>query len=142
MIFARSVALVVCALLSLTATTGASADPRATAVLQTEARWVSALAARNTTAVAEILAPNFVHVNYRGVVQYREAALAAVKQPKPYTQNLRSQTVDFAGNAAIVHGINAIVQGGRIVLRLRYTDVFFEKRGKWKAISAQETAIQ
>lgn len=50
--------------------------------------------------------------------------------------------MDFAGDVAIVHGINTIVQGGRIVLRLRYTDVFFEERGKWKAISAQETAIQ
>lgn len=142
MISARSAILALCAFSSLTAPAGASADPRAVAVLQTESHWVKALAARDTNAVAKILAPNFVHVNYRGVVQYREAALAAVKQPKPYTQNLQSQTVDFAGDVAIVHGINTIVQGGRIVLRLRYTDVFFEERGKWKAISAQETAIQ
>ncbi len=113
----------------------------AAAVLQVEARWVHAIDTSDAKALAQILAPNFVHVNYRGAVQHRDAVLAAVKAPKPYEQHLSGETVQFAGNVAIVHGINSVSQGSRVVLRLRFTDVFANENGRWKAISAQETAI-
>lgn len=113
----------------------------AAAVLQVEARWVHAIETRDAKTVAQILAPNFVHVNYRGAVQHRDAALAAVTAPKPYEQHLSGETVQFAGNVAVVHGINTVSQGSHVVLRLRFTDVFANEHGHWKAISAQETAI-
>jgi len=113
----------------------------AAAVLQVEARWIHAIDTRDAKTLAQILAPNFVHVNYRGAVQHRDDALAAVKAPKPFTQRLSGETVQFAGNVAIVHGINSVSQGGHVVLRLRFSDVFANEHGRWKAISAQETAI-
>ena len=133
--------LAVCAALTLTAPAAASASPRANVVLQAETRWVRAIDARDAATLAQILAPTFVHVNYRGAVQNRDAALAAVKQPKPYKQNLSDETVDFAGGVAIVHGTNTVTQGAHIVLRLRFTDVFVNENGRWMAVSAQETAI-
>lgn len=137
----RKSLLAVCAALTLTAPAAASGNSRATAVLQTEARWVRAIDTRDAATLAQILAPNFVHVNYRGALQNGDAALAAVKQPKPYKQNLSGETVDFAGNVAIVRGTNTITQGAHVVLRLRFTDVFVNEDGRWMAVSAQETAI-
>jgi hypothetical protein len=72
---------------------------------------------------------------------YRQAELAAVRRLKPYMQKTSEQTVDFTGDAAIVRGINTIARAGKTVLRLRYTDVYALRNGRWVAVSAQETAI-
>jgi hypothetical protein len=120
----------------------ASADPEAIAVLDQEQRWLQAVAKHDATVLGKILADNFVHTNYRGVVSYREQELANVTKPKPYTEATSEQTVDFAGkNAAVVHGLNTISQGGKVVMRLRYTDVYVKQNGRWMALSAQETQV-
>jgi len=55
--------------------------------------------------------------------------------------NATEQTVDFAGDAAVVHGLNTITQSGKAPARVRFTDVFVKQNGRWMALSAQETAI-
>jgi len=141
--FARNlipvVLLAFCA--ALPALVRASAPPEAQAVLAQESRWVNALAKRDAKALGAILGENFVHINYQGKVRYREDELARVATMKVYSQHTSEQTVDFFGNTAIVHGINSITQGGKVVLRLRYTDVYAKQQGRWVAVSAQETAI-
>ncbi len=120
----------------------ASADPEAIAVLDQEQRWRQAVARHDATALGKILADNFVHTNYRGVVSYREQELADVTKPKRYTEATSEQTVDFAGkNAAVVHGLDTVSQAGKVVLRLRYTDVYVKQNGRWVALSAQETQV-
>lgn len=119
----------------------ASAPPQAQAVLGVEQRWLVAIAKHDAKALGAILAENFVHVDYRGTLSYREDALADVGKAKPYVQKTDEQSVDLFGNSAIVHGVNAIWQGGKVVLRLRYTDVYQHLNGRWLAVSAQETQI-
>jgi ketosteroid isomerase-like protein len=141
--FARSLIAVVALALGLALPTlvRASAPPEAQAVLAQEARWVNALANRDAKALGAILGENFVHINYQGKVRYREDELARVAATKTYSQHTSEQTVDFFGNTAIVHGLNSITRGGKVVLRLRYTDVYAKQHGQWIAVSAQETAI-
>jgi ketosteroid isomerase-like protein len=100
----KKIILALCAVLAVSAPAAASADPQAVAVLNTEARWVHAISARDAKALAQILAPNFVHVTYRGDIRFREQELALVKRPKPYKQSTSYQTVDFYGSTALVHG--------------------------------------
>ena len=119
----------------------ASAGPKAIAVLDQEQRWIHAIAQRDAKTLASILSENFVHVNYRGELRYREEELAQISKGRPYQQNLGEQTVDFAGDAAVVHGVNTVRKDGKLVVRLRYTDVYRLESGTWKAISAQETTI-
>ena|ERR1700683_2160568 len=61
----------------------ASADPEAIAVLDREHLWLKAIATRNAALLGTILAENFVHINYRGEIAYREQELANVVKPKP-----------------------------------------------------------
>lgn len=117
-----------------------AANPRSQ-VLATESRWLQAIDMRDAGTLAGILAPGFVHITYRGQLRGRGAELELVTRPKPYVQRTGAQTVDVLDTVAIVHGINSISQGGHIVLRLRYTDVYVRLGGTWKAASAQETAI-
>jgi ketosteroid isomerase-like protein len=139
-----SARLAICVLAYLCAATlpaSASAPPEAIAVLNVERAWVNASAHQDAKALAEILSENFVHVNFQGKVRHRQDELALVLEPKPYQQHTSEQTVDFAGDTAVVHGLNTITQGGRVVLRLRYTDVYVKSGNTWRALSAQETAI-
>jgi hypothetical protein len=61
----------------------------------------------------------------------------------PIAMNLTQETVDFdsSGDAAVVHGLNTIIQPGKPPSRARFTDVFVKQTGTWLALSAQETAI-
>ena len=54
----------------------------------------------------------------------------------------QKQTVDFTHNVAIVHGLNTISQSERVILELRYTDVYTKDGNTWRPISAQETPIE
>lgn len=136
-------AFVLLLVLALTpARTLASADPAAIAVLDREQTWLQAVAKHDAKLLGTVLAENFMHTNYKGVVTYREQELANVVKPKPYTEVTSEQTVDFAGkDAAVVHGLNTVSQGGNVILLLRYTDVYVKQNGRWLALSAQETPV-
>jgi len=120
----------------------ADAPPEAQAVLAQEHRWVSALANGDTKALAALLPDNFVHITYKGKLKYRADELADAATPKDYKEYLSEQTVDFTHNVAIVHGLNTISQMERVVMELRYTDVYSKDNGTWRPISAQETPVE
>lgn len=136
----KRIFLAVCMLFAMAAPAAASAPPKAIAVLDTEAKWLKAIDARDPKALAKILADNFVHITYNGDLRYKEQELVMVKKPKTYQQATSYQTVDFpASNVAIVHGVNTITAGHAVLMFLRYTDVYVLQGGVWKALSAQET---
>lgn len=119
----------------------ASASPNAIAVLDREAQFLAAVSRGDAKALGAILAENYVHTTYRGKLEYREDALKNVGAHAAYKQKTSEQTVDFAGDVAVVHGINTVSQGATVVLRLRYTDVYVKQGGGWKVLSAQETKV-
>ncbi len=43
------------------------------------------------------------------------------------------------GRTAVVTGVNVLRGPGGDVARVRFTDVFVAQRGRWRAVSAQET---
>jgi hypothetical protein len=122
------------------ASAGASAPDSAVAVLHQETRWLNAIVGGDGKTVASILSPKFTHITARSVLLHRSQELAALKK-ETFTMNAFEQTVDFAGDAAVVHGLNTIVQSGKTLARERYTDVYAKESGTWMALSAQETLI-
>ena len=89
--------------------------------------------------IAAILSPSYKHITVHGQLLDRAAELAGTTK-ESFTMNPSEETVDFAGNAAIVHGLNTISQSGKVLALVRFTDVFVEQNGTWLALSAQETA--
>jgi hypothetical protein len=55
--------------------------------------------------------------------------------------NPSEQMIDIAGNTAVIHVVNTLIQDGNVLARERFTDVFVLQNGSWIALSAQETAI-
>jgi hypothetical protein len=129
--------------LSLTAGAArADAPPEAQAVLAVEQRWLKAIEHGDVKWMAATLPENYVHVDYTGKLYYREDELRASAKPSPYAEKWTGQTVDFAGNAAVVHGVSTVSDRGKVILRQRYTDVYMKANGRWIPLSAQETAIK
>ena len=121
---------------------GLSASPGSTAdeVLSQEARWLTAIVAGDRKTTESILGKDFKHVTSKGKLLDRVQELASLTKEK-FIMNATEQTVDFAGDTAVVHGLNTITQAGRVLARERFTDVFVKQNGSWMALSAQETAI-
>jgi hypothetical protein len=141
MIVRTYVVLAAAMLALLPISTRASASPDAIAVLNLERAWLKAIANQDPVALGKILDTDFVHVNYKGAVEHRSAMLARIKKPLSFIQTTSEQTVNFVDGVAIVNGVNTIHQGGKVVLRLRYTDTYHRAGTMWRAVWAQETAI-
>ncbi|MDT7758759.1 MAG: hypothetical protein QOH27_4657 [Mycobacterium sp.] len=110
-------------------------------VLAQEARWLTAITAGDVTAVESILGPTFRHVTADGEPLDRAQEIAAMK-PLPVTFDASDQIVDVYGDTAVIHGINTVTERGMVVAGERFIDVFLLQNGVWKALAAQETAVQ
>jgi len=108
-------------------------------VLAQEARWLTAITAGDVPTVESILAPTFRHINADGQLFDRAQEIASMEE-LPFTMNPSGQLVDIAGDTAVIHGVNTLIQDGKVLTRERFTDVFVLQNGIWMAISAQETA--
>ena len=53
--------------------------------------------------------------------------------------NPSEQLVDIAGDTAVIHGVNTLIDNGELLATERFTDVFVLQNGAWMALSAQET---
>jgi Domain of unknown function (DUF4440) len=109
-------------------------------VLAQETRWLTAITAGDVATVEQILGPNFKHVNADGQFFDRAAEIASMER-LPFTMNPSEQMVDIAGDTAVIHGVNTLIQDGKVIARERFSDVFVLQSGSWMALSAQETAI-
>jgi hypothetical protein len=128
------------ALLVLASASARASAPDSATVLHQETRWLAAIVAGDAKTVAAMLSPHFIHITSRGELLDRAQEIAALRK-ESFTMNPSGQTVDFAGDAAVVHGLNTLVQSGKTLARERYTDVYVNRDGTWMALSAQETEI-
>jgi hypothetical protein len=112
-------------------------EPRTPAGLRlAEDRWVAALEARDGDALACRLAPDFADNNWQGVIVTRGDML--VRLPKRPASTLRLTDI----TVRIVRGLNTqIMPDGKVFGRVRFTDVFVWRAGRWQAIAAQETVV-
>lgn len=128
-------------LLTALAATSCPTEPRTPAGLrQAEARWVAALEARDATALACRLAPDFADTNWQGRIVSRDAMLARLPHRPASDLRLTEIAVRIEGATGIVRGLNTqVAPDGRVVGCVRFTDIFVWRAGRWQAIAAQET---
>src|SRR5207249_11708131 len=90
-----------------------------------------------------ILADDFVDSSWKGEVGTKRQVLERLSKPLPYSQHLRNVKVTFYGSIALARGLNEIRdKNGRIVMRIRFIDVFLYRHGYWHAVAAQETPMR
>jgi ketosteroid isomerase-like protein len=113
------------------------------ALLEMENRWVTALDRRDAKAVDCLLAEEFLDSDTTGQLRTRQQVLDAVPNRKTYAQHLEDLRPTLHGDIGIVRGVNRISdKDGKVVARVRFTDVFRYRDGEWRAISGHETMVQ
>lgn len=130
-------------LLAALAAATCPAEPRTAGGLrQAEDRWVAALEARDGAALGCRLAADFADNNWQGLVVSRDDMLARLPTRPPSRLRLTDVTVRIEGTTGVVRGLNAqIATDGKVVGRVRFTDIFVWRAGRWQAIAAQETLV-
>ncbi|MDE3153659.1 MAG: nuclear transport factor 2 family protein [Acidobacteriota bacterium] len=122
----------------------AAEPPDATAQLrELEQVWLRASMGHDRATLDRILDPDFVHIDWQGRLLSKKDTLAAPVSPSTAVQALSQLRVRVYGHTGIVTGLNTITTpAGQVLTGLRFTDVFVERDGLWRAVSAQETVVQ
>jgi hypothetical protein len=110
-------------------------------VLTQERRWLTAITDGDHPTVESILALSFKHINADGKLLDRAQEIASLEKV-PFTMNPSDQIVDISGDTATIHGVNTLIENGKVLARERFTDVFQLQNGVWLALSAQETTLE
>jgi ketosteroid isomerase-like protein len=112
------------------------------ALLELEQIWAEALSRRDADTVACIVAGEFEDADVDGSLHTRSQMLAHVRQRRPGANHLTEMRVHIEGNVGFVRGLNEILDpSGKIVARVRFTDLFAYREGRWRALAAQETLL-
>jgi Domain of unknown function (DUF4440) len=111
-------------------------------IIDIEHEWLRALIQRDRPTLDRILADDFVDSNWKGELHTKKQVLEGLGTSGPYLQHLRDIKVQRHGSMAVVRGLNEIRdKDGRIVMRIRFTDLLLYRHGNWQAVAAQETPV-
>jgi hypothetical protein len=111
-------------------------------VLHIEHKWLRASVEHDRATLDRILADDFVDSNWKGGLRTKRQVLDKTVAPPAYSQHLRDVKIRIYGSTAIAQGLNEIsARDGRIVMRIRFTDVLLYRHGNWQAVAAQETPV-
>jgi hypothetical protein len=112
------------------------------ALIQLEQNWAAALNRKNSEAVACMLADEFEDADVDGSLHTRSQTLDHIPSKKPGTNQLSELRAHIDGNAGFTRGLATLVDpSGKVVARVRFTDVFTYRDGRWQALAGQESLL-
>jgi uncharacterized protein YfaT (DUF1175 family) len=113
------------------------------ALVELEHRWAKALEQRDSSVIDCILAPEFTDSSATGQLYARQQVLGALPTRKASFNHLQELHATVLGDAGMVRGVNRVTDAaGHELARVRFTDVFAYRDGRWQAIAGQETLVQ
>jgi len=126
-----------------------AADDPKLALIQTEEQWNQALKSRDGGWFEKHLAADFTDVSSGdGSFHTKAENLAALKTDTATYETLELSELQarVEGNAGIVTGVNHIVghddRGNTLDVRLRFTDTYIQRDGKWLVWASQHTRMK
>ena len=112
------------------------------ALFELEQNWAAALSRNDADTVACMVADEFEEVDVDGSLRTRSQMLEHIPQRKPGTNHLSEMRAHVEGNSGFTRGLATLVDAsGKIVARVRFTDVFTYRDGRWQAIAGHETLL-
>ena len=108
-----------------------------------ELSWADALNRKDAAAVACILADEFEDADVDGSLHTRTETLAKIPNRKPgRTNGLTDLRAHVEGNMGFARGLDEILDAdGKVVARVRFTDIFTYRDGRWQALAGHETLL-
>jgi hypothetical protein len=112
------------------------------ALVELEQNWASALSRKDVDAVACMLASEFEDADVDGSLHSRSETLEHIPHKKPGVNHLSELRGHVEGNSGFTRGLATLVdESGKVVARVRFTDVFVYRDGRWQALAGQESLI-
>jgi ketosteroid isomerase-like protein len=118
-------------------------EPKTEATLvQVEQNWAAALSRNDAFAVACMLADEFEDADVDGSLHTRSQTLEHIPTRKPGTNHLSELRAHVEGNSGFTRGLATLVDAsGKVLARVRFTDVFTYRDGRWQALAGQESLL-
>ena len=111
-------------------------------LVELEQKWAAALSRHDADTVACMVADEFEEADVDGSLHTLAQMLEHIPQRKPGSNRLVELRVHVEGNFGYVRGLNEVVDpNGNVVARVRFTDVFTYRGGRWQAILAHESLL-
>jgi ketosteroid isomerase-like protein len=116
------------------------------ALVELEQNWAAALSRKDAGAVACMLADEFEDADVDGSLHTRSQTLDHIPNKKPGVNHLSELRAHVEGNLdskfGFTRGLATLVDAsGKIVARVRFTDVFTYRDGRWQALAGQESLV-
>ena len=89
-----------------------------------------------------MVAGEFEDADVDGSLHTRAEMLAHIPQRKPGANHLTEMHAHVEGSFGFVRGLNEVLDpAGKIKARVRFTDIFAYRDGRWQALAGQETLV-
>ena len=112
------------------------------ALIELEQNWAAALSHKDVDSVACMVADEFEDADVDGSLHTRSQTLEHIPNRKPGVNHLSEMHAHVEGNSGFTRGLATLVDAsGKVVARVRFTDVFTYRDGRWQALTGQETLL-
>lgn len=130
----------VCTCAAATCPSGQAKD--GSALIQQEQRWAKALEQHDSEALGCILGDEFQDFDPDGIVHDRADTLAGVPHRRPGSNHLSELQPHVYGEIGYIRGLATLVDAeGKVRARVRFTDIYLYREGRWQAVAAQESLV-
>jgi len=118
-------------------------QPRTEATLiEIEQNWAAALTRHEVDTVACMVADEFEEADVDGSLHTKKQMLDKIPHRNPGSNRLTEMRAHIEGNFGFTRGLNEVVDGsGKVVARVRFTDIFVYREGRWQAMAAHESLL-
>jgi len=114
----------------------------ASALVQIEQTWASALEKKDAATLGCLLAEEFQDVDPQGNISDRGTTLAKAADHRPIHNELTELTPRVYGDFGYIRGLATATDAqGKVIAKVRFTDVYIYRDGRWQAVAGQESML-
>ena len=111
-------------------------------LIQIEQRWAQALEKRDTATLNCILADEFEDAGPDGKLTDRATTLAKAAEHPAVHHALSDLRATVHGDFGYIRGLATATNAqGKIVARVRFTDVYVYREGRWQCVAGHESML-
>ena len=112
------------------------------ALVQVEHIWAHALEQSDTAALGCILADEFEDAGPDGKLASRATTLAKAAEHRAVHHELTDLSAHVQGDFGYIRGLaTAIDEQGAVKVRVRFTDVYVYREGRWQCVAGHESIV-
>jgi Domain of unknown function (DUF4440) len=114
----------------------------ASALIEREQGWARALEQRDAAALGCILADEFEDAGPDGKLTDRATTLAKAEKHAAVHHELSELHPQVHGEFGYIRGLATAVDAqGKVVVRVRFTDVYVYRGGRWQCVAGHESVV-